>query len=116
MPARLKKCGSDGDGLDRPSHATRLKAASRRRFHDQRNVHRRVVDEESVLFFAVVAQRFTVIAEEDDQTAVVKLVALQPIDQAAQFVVGVRDLAVIEMSAILRAIRFRRIVRAVRIV
>ncbi len=47
---------------------------------------------------------------------VVELIALQPRDQAAEFVVCVGDLSVIEMAAVLSTIRLGRIVRTVGIV
>src|SRR2546427_4949788 len=65
-PSRLQQRGRDIDGLYRPRNATRPKAASRRRFDDQRNVYRRVVNKKAVLFLAVVTQRLAVIAEQDD--------------------------------------------------
>ena len=69
-----------------------------------------------MFFFAMIAQRFSVIAEHDDRSVVIKLVLFQPGDQASQFMVGVGDFAVIGMRAILCAKRLRRIVRTVRIV
>ena len=104
------------DRLHRRRHPAGPDSASRGRFHDQRNVDGRVVDEEAMLFFAVLAQRLSVIAEHDDRGAVVKLVLLQPGDQASQFVVGVGNFAVIRMRAVLGAKGLRRIVRTVRIV
>src|SRR5437762_10247039 len=62
-PSRLQQRGSDIDGLYRPRNTTRPKAATRRRFDDQRHAHRRVVNKKSMLFLAVFAQRLAVIAE-----------------------------------------------------
>ncbi len=102
--------------LHRRRHAAGPESASRGRFHDQRNVDSRVIDKEAMLFFAMLAQRLSMIAEHDDGSAVIKPVLLQPGDQAPQFVIGVGDFAVIGMRAVLRAKRLRRIVRTVRII
>ena len=69
-----------------------------------------------MLLFAVFAQRFTVIAKEYDHGAVVELIALQPREEASEFVVGVSDLSVVGMTAVLGAIRLRRIVGTVGVV
>ena len=69
-----------------------------------------------MLFFAVLAERFSVVAQQDNRSAVVKLVLFQPCDQASQFVIGIRNFAVIRMCLVLGAKRFRWIVRAMGIV
>ncbi len=116
MPARRVRVGATATVSTGVRHAAGPESASRGRFHDQRNVDGRVIDKESVFFFAVLAQRFSVIAEHDDRGAVIKPVLLEPGDQASQFVVGVGDFAVIGMRAVLRTKRLRRIVRTVRII
>ncbi len=75
-----------------------------------------VVDKEAMLVFAMLAQRFAMVAQEQNQTLLVELVPLEPSDQTAEFMIGIGDLSVIQMPSILAPIRFRRIVGAVRIV
>ena len=94
----------------------RQNAAPSRRFHDQRYMDRSVVDKKTVLLFPVFAQRLAVIAQKRNQTAVVDLVKLQPGDQPPEFMIRVRDFAVVRMAAVLRAIGLGRIVWTVRIV
>ncbi len=79
-------------------------------------VDRGVVHKKAVLLLTMVPERLAVIAEEYDQAPVIKLITLQPYHQAAQFMVGIGDLSVVRMGLIPAAIRFRRIVRAVRVV
>src|SRR3977135_4212445 len=97
-------------------YATPPKAASSRRFHDEGYVDRGVLNKNSVPVLPVLPERLAVITEEQDHASVIKLIALQPRHQAAQFMVGVGDLSVVRMGLILAAIRFGRIVRTVRIV
>src|ERR1035438_4335943 len=56
------------------------------------------------------------VAEKQDQARIVKLTLFQPCNHAPQFMVRVRNLSVVLMTLIPAAKRFRRIVRAVRIV
>jgi len=49
------------------SNALRGKARAFWRLQDDRDAHGRIVDEETVLSFAVLSKGFAVIAEEDDQ-------------------------------------------------
>src|SRR5437773_12314195 len=65
-----KQRGRNGRGLHRARNATRPKAASSGKFHDQGHVHGGVVDEKSVLFFSVVTERLTVVAEQNNHCAV----------------------------------------------
>src|SRR5258708_3031098 len=69
-----------------------------------------------MLTLAVLPQRFAVVAEHDDQAPVIKLIALEPGDQASEFVIGVSNLPVIQMPLILRVVRRGWIVGAVRII
>src|SRR5207244_3496561 len=94
----------------------RSQTATSRRFHDQRNVHRRVISEESVLVLSVFAERFAVVAEHNNEAVIVELTVLQPTDQSPQLMISVSDLSVIQVLLILPTIRFRRIVRTVRVV
>ena len=79
-------------------------------------MHGRVVHEETVLLFSMLSQRLAVIAQGCDEGGIVELVLLEPDNQPAEFVIGVRDFTVIEMISVLRAIRFGRVVGAMRIV
>src|SRR5271168_4866343 len=101
---------SDRNRLHRTPLSPRPKAFSSRRFHDQRNTDGRVVNEKAVLLLAVLAERLAVIAEKNDETVIIKLIALQPREQATEFAVGIGDLPVVGMTAVLRGKRLRRIV------
>ena len=79
-------------------------------------MNRGVVDEKSVLIFAVLAQRFSVIAGRHNQRRFIELVLLEPCDQLSKFMVGICDLTVVQMLSIFGTIRIRRIVWTVRII
>ena len=113
---QLQQRWSDRRRLDRFALPASSNAATRGRFHDQRNMNGRVVNKESVLIFAMLAEGFAMIAEHDDQRRIIKTILLEPRDQTAEFMVGISDLAVVEMAAIFAAKRLGRIVRAVRVV
>ena len=63
--------------------------------YDQRHVDRLVVHEESMLLFAVIAQPFAVIRQQDNRRTIVELVRLQIANQPADDFVRVRNLAVV---------------------
>ena len=113
---QLQKRRGHGRGLHRLGAPASRNAAPSGRFHDQRNMHGGVVDEEAVLVFAVFAERFAVIAKGDDQRRIIKMVLLEPCHQVSEFVIRVGDLAIVEMAAVLGAVGLRRIVGAMRIV
>src|SRR5205814_9632436 len=69
-----------------------------------------------VLHLAVLPQRFSVVAQKDDGSALIELGALQPCDQPSQLAVGVRDLPVVGMLPVFGGVRRRRIIGTVRIV
>src|SRR5271170_6976458 len=79
-------------------------------------MHRGVVDEETVLILAMLPEGLAVIAEGDDQRRIVEAVLFEPSHQVAEFVIGVGNLAIVGVIAVLRPVRFRRIVRTMRIV
>ena len=68
-----------------------------RQLHDQRNVHGRVVEKEPVLLLAVIAEPFAVIGEQHDGRALVDARGAQPVEQPADDLVRVGDLAVIRL-------------------
>ncbi len=75
---------------------TSANAASRGRFHDQRNMNRRVVDKKPVFLLTVLAERLTVIAQNHDETLVDKSCdCLSNWTELAQFVIRVCDLSVV---------------------
>ncbi len=86
---------SDRNRFYRPRNPAGPNAAPSRRFHDQRHMDRGVVNKKTVLMFAVFTQRLAVIAEKRNQAAVVKLIKLQPGDQPSEFMIRVRDFAVV---------------------
>ena len=100
------------------SNALRGQARAFCRLHDERDVHGRIVDEETVLFFAVLSKGFAVIAEENDQRIVIEVVGgmLEPGEEPTQLAVRVGDFALIGLLRILRAERFGRVIGAVRVV
>ena len=102
--------------LHRLSLPARRNPASHGRFHDQRHMHRSVVDKKTVLVFSVFTQRLAVIAEHDNQRGVVKMILPQPSHQVAQFMIRIGNLAIVEMILVLGPIGFGRIVWTVRIV
>ena len=79
----------------------------RRRGDDHRHVQRRFVKQKAVRQLAVLAERFAVIAGDDDD----RVAAIDRREQARHLRVDVRDLAVVRLR-----IRRRRRVRRVRIV
>ena len=86
---------------------------------DQRNAYRRVVDEEAVLLLAVFAQRFAVVAHDDNHGVRQAAAAGEKVDEPADLRVGGGDLSVVrplERRRKARAIGLGRHVRAVRIV
>ena len=91
-------------------------AASSGRFHDQRHMDCGVVHKEPVLVFAMFPKRLAVIAECDDQRRIIKAVLLEPCHQVSELVIRVSDLTIVEVAAVFRAVGFRRIVWAVRVV
>src|SRR5882672_8067799 len=76
-PRRSQKSGGHSGRLHGSRHTPRAKAAPSGWFHDQRNMHRRVIGKKPMLLLAVFAQRLAVVAEEDDQAAIIELIALQ---------------------------------------
>ena len=74
---------------------------------DQRHVDRLVVEEQAVLLLAVIAEAFAVIRQQHDRRSVVELMRLQVVDEAADDLVGVGDLAVV--GRVLREARRRRV-------
>ena len=79
-------------------------------------MHSGVVDEKAVLVFAVFAERLAVIAEGDDQRRIIETVLLEPRHQVSEFVIGIGNLAIVEVAGVFGAVGLRRIVGAVRIV
>jgi len=75
-------------------------------------MHGRIVDEETVLFLAVLSEGFAVIAEEDDQRIVIEVVGgmLEPREEPTQLAVRVGDFALIGLLRVLRAERFGRVI------
>ena len=92
-------------------HPFVLPASPAWRFHNEGHMDGSVVEEESVLLFAVLAERLPVITCCHNQCSRVLLGALEPRNESPKFVVGVGDFTVIKVIAILRAVGFRRIVR-----
>ena len=78
------------DGLDPSS-----RALARRLLDDERDVDRVVVDEEPVLLLAVIAESFAVVRHENHGRLVVELMGLQIVQQPADDLVRVGDLAVV---------------------
>ncbi len=66
---------------------------------DERHVHGVVVEEDAVLFLAVVAEPFTVIRHEEDRRLPVQLLALERVQQPADHLVVVRHLLVVRGEA-----------------
>src|SRR5258708_27860253 len=93
-----------------------LNPPARRQFDDKRNVNGGVVNKEAVLMLAVLCESFAVIAHEQNQAAIINLITFEPLDQAAEFMVGISNLSVVEVALILAAVRLGRIIRAMRIV
>ena len=86
---------------------------------NQRDVHRRLVDEETVLLFAVFSQRLPVVADGDDDRVVEAPARLEILDQPADLRVSRSHLAVVrslEGGGEARPVRLGRNVRTVRIV
>ncbi len=86
---------------------------------DERDVRRGIVDEKSVAGFLVLAEAFPMIGEEGDDRAVGQLLLVEPAHDAADQAVDPGDFAVVSSPANSRVaaqIRFRRVVRRVRIV
>src|SRR5581483_1702536 len=75
-----------------------------------------VVDEKSVLVFSMIAQRLAVVTEKNYQATIVKLMLFQPGKESTQFVIGISNLPVVGMIAILRSVRLWGIVWAMRVV
>src|SRR5260370_26011795 len=100
------------------SNARRGKARAFWRLPDDRDAHGRIVDEETVLSFAVLSKGFAVIAEEDDQGIVIEAVGglLEPGEEPSQLAVRVGDFALIGLLRVLRAERFGWVIRTVRVV
>ena len=59
----------------------------------------RVINEEAVLVFAVLSKRLAVIAQRDDQRRIIQMILLEPRDQISEFVIGIGNLAIVEMVA-----------------
>ena len=83
------------------------------RLDDQRDSDRFLVGEQAVPGFAVVAEPFAVIGRQDDRRLVVELVRLEVLDEAADELVDVSNLAVVRLERV--EPRWRR-VRRVRLV
>ena len=83
------------------------------RLDDQRDSERFLVSEHAVPGFAVIAEPFAVIGRQDDRRLVVELVRFEVLDEAADELVDVRNLAVVRLERI--EPRWRR-VRRVRFV
>ena len=64
-----------------------------RRPDQQRHVHRRLVDEEAVRAFAVLAEALAVIAHDDDHGAIGEVVRVEIGEQPADLRIDERDLA-----------------------
>src|SRR5690349_3827596 len=80
---------------------------------DEGNVRRRIVEKEPVFLFAVIAESFAMVREQHDRGALVEVERAQAIEQPADDLVGIRNLAVIRL--VRREARRRR-VRLVRLV
>src|SRR5690349_8599801 len=70
----------------------------RRAGHDQRDVQRCFVCEEPVRLFAVFAERFAVVREEDDGRRVEEPRVTQSIEEAAELSVREGDLVVVRVG------------------
>ena len=79
-----------------------------------------VIDEVPVRAFAMTAERFAVVAGDDQNRLLIQSGVLQPRHEAADLLIGKRDLAIVETrqtaAAELGEQRFRRLVGAVRVV
>ena len=99
------------------AHAAQFREGCR---HDERHVHRVVVDEVAVRPFAVPAEALSVVADHHDGRLTVETVRLQPRQQPPHLLIGEGDLAVVEAGhaarAELRAEGLRRLVGRVRVV
>src|SRR5437773_1298761 len=64
----------------------RRKAATSRRFNDQRYMHRSVIDKKAMFALAMFAERFSVIAHSDDQSVIVKIEAARQAPHSIQHI------------------------------
>src|SRR6267143_1201134 len=115
---RLEQRWPDLNRFNCVSKALRGKARALWRLQNQRDAYGRIVDEETVLSFTVLSKGFAVVAEEDDQGIVIETVGglLEPGKQPTQLAVRVGDFALIGLLRVLRAERFGRVIRTVRVV
>ena len=97
-----------------PGHPSARRHA--RAAHDERHVHRAVVQQVGVRQLVVLAHALAVVGRQHDQRAVVEAVALQPVEQRAEALVGVGDLAVVRPVREELVVGHRRVVRLVRVV
>ena len=75
----------------------------------QRDLHRRVVDEEAVLLFAVLAERFAMIADDDDSVSSRRPSRSSDSRSRPTSRVGRRDLGVVRALKRLREARPERL-------
>ena len=99
------------DVLHRRRHAAPGMTA--RQLDHQRHVRRLAVEKHAVLLLAVIAEPLAVVREQHDGRSIVELRRAKAIEQAADELVGIRDLAVVRI--VLRETLGRRI-RLVRLV
>ena len=79
---QLERRRQDVDAADRVGHAPPRHRVVRRP-DQQRHVHRRLVDEEAVRAFAVLAEALAVIAHDDDDGSIGEVVRVEIGEQAA---------------------------------
>ena len=68
---RSKDCGCDAHDRNRIRNVVSSDAAGQRGLNDQGYVQRRMIDEEAVFFFAMLAERLAVIAGQYDQRSII---------------------------------------------
>ncbi len=105
--------------VDDPHLAVDLRGRDARARDDQRDAHRRLVDEESVGHLAVLAQHLAVIGEHRHQRLPQPALSFECLEQPPDLGVGVGDLGVVGAVAggrETRPVRFRRLVGSVRVV
>ena len=98
---------SQAHRIGRCAHAPR----DARTCEDERHAERRVVQQDSVRRFAMLAERFAVIGGCDDE----RLLGPERVQQPADLIVRVRDLAVVRRRRESRSKRFGRLVRVMRV-
>src|SRR3989475_5927926 len=84
--------------------------------NDERNMQRRIVDEEPMRLLAMLAEAFSVIAAEDNQCALLQTFVLQKFKQTSNLCVRECDFAIIRTISVFFAVRSWRAIGIVRVV